>query len=90
MADTGEGQPDALLFGVVRFEPGVTRRVQDIVITFDSRESADRFALDRGWGEDYHVAPVRFFVEELPVTPPAGSRLHLDRALERARRGGVL
>ncbi len=86
----GEGQPGALLFGLVRFEPGVTRRVHDIVITFDSVESADRFALDHGWGEDYQVAPVRFFVDELPVTPPAGSRLYLDRALARARRGGML
>jgi hypothetical protein len=90
MPNRGERRPEALLYGVVRFESGVTRRVRDIVITFDSVESADRFALEHGWGEDYQVAALRFFVEELPVTPPAGSRLYLDRALARARSGDVL
>jgi hypothetical protein len=85
----GGGGAGPELFGAVRFEAGVTRRVRDIVITFDSAESADRFALEHGWGEDYQVAALRFFVEELPATPLGGSRLHLDRALARARRAGV-
>lgn len=49
MPNRGERRPEALLYGVVRFESGVTRRVRDIVITFDSVESADRFALEHGW-----------------------------------------
>lgn len=54
---------DAVLFGVVRFEAGGSRRVRDTVITFRSAADADSFAVERGWS-DYQVTPLRFFVEE--------------------------
>jgi hypothetical protein len=58
------------------------------VITFESVEPADAFAREQGWSA-YEVTGVRFFLD-LPVKPPAGSRLFLD-ALERrlAARGSA-
>jgi hypothetical protein len=81
MLDIGKGdEPDAVLFGVVRFEPGGDRRVADTMITFDSPTAADLFAIEHGWS-DYQVTPLRFFVTE--IRPPAGSRMYLDAVLAR-------
>ncbi|MCM3923096.1 hypothetical protein ND748_15670 [Frankia sp. AiPs1] len=64
----------AVVYGVVRFAPGGSRQVADVVITFVSASAADDFAAEQGWPE-YEVAPVRFFVHErqsavAEVSPP--------------------
>jgi hypothetical protein len=81
----GCGEPDdgAVLFGVVRFEPGGERRVSETVITFCSAGAADRFARDQGW-DDYQVTPLRFFVNTAPVRPPAGAASYLADVLARS------
>ncbi|KPM54777.1 hypothetical protein ACG83_15200 [Frankia sp. R43] len=58
------GEPGPVLFGVVRFEAGGDRRVQDTVITFNEPTAADLFAIEHGW-HDYQVTPLRFFVHDL-------------------------
>jgi hypothetical protein len=77
----GGGEADAVLFGIVRFEPGGGRRVRDTVITFDSPAAADLFAIEQGWSDEYEVCPLRFFVHEL--RPPTGARMNLDAVLGR-------
>jgi hypothetical protein len=87
---TSDGhEPDAVLFGIVRFGPDGDRQVADTVITFDSAASANLFAIENGWADgEYQVTPLRFFVTEL--RRPVGSRTHLDDAVSRLlQRKGV-
>jgi hypothetical protein len=54
------------VYGVVRFEPGPDRMVRDAVITFESAQAADLFAVEQGW-HDYAVCALCFFADQLPV-----------------------
>lgn len=70
---SGNGaKPDAVVFGVVRFEAGGDRQITDAVITFDSPGSADVFAIEQGW-QDYQVTPLQFVATDL--RPPTGGRM---------------
>ncbi len=73
----------AVLYGVVRFEPGGDRRVRDTTITFDSPAAAELFAVESGW-HDYQVCPLFFFVDT--ATAPAAGRMLLGAALARSVR----
>ncbi|WP_322756428.1 hypothetical protein [Frankia sp. Cas3] len=82
--DDGAGDDRlAVLYGVVRFEPGDDRRVRDTTITFDSPAAAELFAVESGW-HDYQVCPLFFFVNT--VTAPATGRMLLGAALARSVR----
>ncbi|WP_101833900.1 hypothetical protein [Frankia canadensis] len=80
---TGGGlDPDALMFGVVRFQPGDGRQVRDVFGAFDSPAAADLFVVERRWTDDYQVSALRLAVPEA-LRPPAGSRLALDHLAAR-------
>jgi hypothetical protein len=78
MLDMGDGAASPVLFGIARFGGG---EVRDVVIPFETSESAESVAVEKGWS-DYEVCRLRFFVRE--ASPPADSRRLFDGELARA------
>jgi uncharacterized repeat protein (TIGR03917 family) len=83
MLDMRDGGAGPGLFGVARFEAG---EVRDVLIPFETAESAEAVAVEKGWSH-YDVCRLRFVVRE--ANRPADSRElfegELARAAERTR-----
>lgn len=69
----GGGDGLAVVYGLVRFEPGPGRMVRHVLVTFESAQAADLFAIENGW-PDYQVTPIHFLVDQVPApTASTGS-----------------
>jgi uncharacterized repeat protein (TIGR03917 family) len=75
--EQNNGNAGAVLFAVVRREPGGGNLVRDAVVSFESPVAADLFAVEAGWS-DYQVCELRFLVDELP-SPARAARNGADR-----------
>jgi uncharacterized repeat protein (TIGR03917 family) len=78
MLDMRGGGAGPVLFGVARFELG---EVRDVLIPFETAESAEAVAVEKGWS-NYEVCPLRFVVRE--ANRPADRRRLFEAELARA------